>query len=79
MVIEVPPKIWKPKVVNKFRVPDNSDLDDGVFDFTNYGKCVFKPKGSWDPGTRNDIILFDSSVDSKELLKDLKLGAGLSN
>ena len=34
MVIKVPPKVWRPKVQNKYIPPDYSnDIDKGVFDF----------------------------------------------
>ena len=77
-MIEVPPKIWKPKVISKFRMPENNDIDEGVFDFRSYGKCVFRPDTCWDAGTRYDIITFDESKHSAELKKDLNLGANVS-
>ena len=33
-LIEVPPKLWKPKVQNKYTPPDYViDIDYGIFDF----------------------------------------------
>ena len=43
-VIEVPPKIRRPNVQNKYTPPDYAiDVDDGVFDFDFYGN-FFLPK-----------------------------------
>ena len=58
LVIETPQKIWQPRVINKFKMPDYPDIDDGVFDFKHYGKCVYKPSLNWDPGKRDDIISY---------------------
>ena len=65
-------------MISHFKVPDNFDVDDWVFDFTPFGKCVFQPHGTWDPGTCNDIISFNPSVDTEELVRDLKLSATVS-
>ena len=41
MVIEVPPKIWIPKVVNKYISPDYVNaIEEGIFDFDQYSKAV---------------------------------------
>ena len=41
MVIEVPPKVWQPKVVNKYRMPEYEDVDNGVFEFQSCENRVF--------------------------------------
>ena len=39
MVIQVPPKVWRPKIQNRYITPDcANDIDKGVFDFKKYGK-----------------------------------------
>ena len=39
MAIEVPPKVWITKAVNKYIPPDYvEDIDEGIFYFTQYGK-----------------------------------------
>ena len=41
-LIEVPPKVWRPKVQNKYTPQDYMiDINDGIFDFDFYGKKVF--------------------------------------
>ena len=75
-LIETPPKIWRPKVKNQYVPIDNTDdIDDGIFDYTAYGKTFFRPKGNWKTYTRNDILTFDPAVDMAELEKGLKIGA----
>ena len=44
MVIKVPPKVWRPKVKNKyFPLVYSNDLDEGVCGFDKYRKKVYKP------------------------------------
>ena len=75
-IIEVPPKVWRPKVINKYIPVDYADdIDDGIFDFECYGKTFFRPKGEWSEGTRTDIIAFDPTEHSKELKTHLKVGS----
>ena len=74
LLIEVPPKIWRPKVQSQYRLPEYAtDVDDGVFDYKHYGNCVFRPHRSWDPGTRRDIIIFDHSKHNDELQRSLRI------
>lgn len=77
-LIDIPPKIWRPKVQSKYRLPEyTDDISEGIFDFTHYGKCVFKPK-TWDSGTRDDIIYFNEKEDTKELQDNIKIGKNVS-
>ena len=59
-------------------MPIYDDVNDGVFDFTPFGKCVFKPSIDWTNTPRDDIIQFDTTTDMPELTKDLKLGTNIS-
>ena len=72
-MIEVPSKIWRPKVISKYTTPDLDDKDlDDLLDYSQYGKCVYKPKLCWDSGdVRSDLMLFDPDQHSTELSKDL--------
>ena len=44
-MIEVPAKIWRPKVVSKYTTPNlnNTDIND-ILDYGKYSKCMYKPK-----------------------------------
>ena len=77
-MIEVPPKIWQPKVINQFRMPTYNDVDNGIFQFQAYGKCVYRDNWNWDACNRSDIIHYDSEVHHEELQRDLKIGQGAS-
>ena len=45
VVIEVPPKVWRPKVQNKYIPLDyTNDEDEGVIYFKQYGKAEYRPK-----------------------------------
>ena len=72
-VIEVPPKFWRPKQVNKY-VPLEyaDDIKEGVFDFLHYGKTVFRPNIQWKDRVCDDIILYDKSAHEEEITLDLK-------
>ncbi len=78
-LIDIPPKIWRPKVKSKFQLPEYAnDISEGVFDFEHHGKCVFRPKLTWTPGKRDDIITFDAAKDMPQLLADLRIGPNVS-
>ena len=71
-VIEIPRKVWLPKVKNEFRPePRYSDVDEGYFIFERYGKAVFRSK-PWKPGYRDDIIMFNEEIHGKDF-KSLKI------
>jgi len=75
-VIEMPPKIWRPKPENKYIPLDyGTDIDDGVFDFSHYGHTDFRPTDRWADRDRTDIIKFDEAEDLVELQTNLKVGA----
>ena len=45
MVVEVPPKVLRPRVVIKYIPPDYTDnIHEGIFDFAQYGKALYKPR-----------------------------------
>ena len=59
-MIDNPNNIWRPKVQNRYIPLDYpDDIDKGLFDYTHYGKLVFKPKVDWNSLTRNDIITYN--------------------
>ena len=79
-VIEVPPKIWIPKVQNKYKPPDNAiDIDDGVFDFEFHGKTVFCPKQIWKKSQKGDLIPFSKDLHQKELQKNIRVRLDLDS
>ena len=74
-MIQLPPKIWKPKPENKYLPMDYSDdIDEGVFEFSHHGKAVYRPKVKWSDKPKNDRILFDQVEDTVELIKNLNIG-----
>ena len=80
-MIEVPAKIWRPKVISRYTVPDyeGEDIDD-ILDYKQYGRCVYKSKLKWsDNSDRKDIILFNEKNHSAELSKDLQFNEDLDS
>ena len=60
-MITLPPKIWRPKPLNKYIPIDYAyDVDDGIFDYSFYGKTVFRPTQRWSDRPMNDMINFAS-------------------
>ena len=73
-VIEAPPKIWKPKVQNKYTPTDYAiDIDDGVFDLYFNCKTFFLPKKIWIKSQRNNLIHFTKDIHQKELQNNLRV------
>ena len=52
----------------------SDDINDGVFDYTYYGKAMYRPKVKWAERPRTDLIIFDKVVDTAELEKGLRIG-----
>ena len=59
-------------------MPIYTDIDDGVFEFESYGKCMFRPTYKWDAGEIKDIIVFNESSDTVELTKKLRFGKNIT-
>lgn len=75
LVIDVPPKIWRPKQKNYFQPQETlHDVDEGVFMFEKLGKCVFKLSEQWKDSERDDVIEFNPEKDEEELQKNFKIG-----
>ena len=59
LLINIPPKVWKPKVINRYTPVDySSDIDKGVFDYNCYGKVVFQLISKWKYTDRQDLIFY---------------------
>ena len=60
MLTEVPLEVWRPKVQNKYITPDyTNDVDEGVFDFEQYGKALYRPQQTWKEGICTNLITFN--------------------
>ena len=70
-LIEVPPKIWRPKMASKYTIPDYADNDlDDILDYGKFGKCVYRTELKWDSGAeRSNMISFNLSEHEDELKK----------
>ena len=54
LLINIPSKVWRPKKVSKFIPADNyDDIEDGVFDYKQYGNAVFRPLEEWTDAKRD--------------------------
>ena len=82
LVINVPPKIWRPRMRSSYRPPADSnnlqDIDDSIFYFEKLGKCVIKHKQKFRESDRNDIILYNDSKHEEELNSNFKIGKSAS-
>ena len=80
LIIEVPPKVWRPRVTSKYKPPEYADdINDKFFDCKQYGKAVLRPKTPWATKGHKDIILFDESSNNDELQKNLKIGSSVTS
>ena len=69
LLIEVPAKIWRPKVISRYTIPEYLGEDiDSILDYSQYGKCVYKTKLAWENNNhRTDTISYNESLHSSEL------------
>ena len=59
LIIEVPAKIWRYKVISRYRIPKYYGEDiDSILEYGQYGKCVYYRKLTWDEGAPQDDKLF---------------------
>jgi hypothetical protein len=73
-VIDVPPKVWRPKPVDCYVPVDYSDdIDGDVFLFEQYGKAACQPTTPF-TNTREDIHLWDRDRDLPEFTKNFVIG-----
>ena len=74
-MIEVPTKVWRPKVISRYRNPDFHEDDiDGILDYSQYGNCFYRHNLAWiDKSSRQYIIVFDHDFHQAELDKDLSI------
>ena len=59
LIIEIPPKIYRIKVKNNY-IPLNygTEIDGDIFDYTHFGKYMFKPTIDWMNHKGADIITY---------------------
>ena len=68
-MIEVPAKIWRPKVISRYTTPEyHGDDVDGLLDYGQFGKFVYRNNLPWlDDSGRDNIISFDCHAHDVEL------------
>ena len=73
-MIEVPAKIWRPKVVSKYITPESySDGVDSILGYAQYGNFVYKNNLTWhDDSSCTDIMKYSKGSDCAGLKKDLR-------
>ena len=52
-----------------------TNVDDGMFNYSNNGYCVFRTSLKWENTPRDDIIDFNKDNDINELMKGLNIGS----
>ena len=70
LIIGLPQKIYRLKVQNKY-IPlyYGTKIDRGIFDYTHFGKSVFKPTIYWKNHKRTDMVTYSKEIDRAELEK----------
>ena len=75
-VIDIPRKVWLPRVKSQFRPEARyDDIGEGYFLFERYGKAVFRST-PWEPGKRNDVISFEPKLHQDSIDK-LQIDEGI--
>jgi hypothetical protein len=74
LVIDVPPKIWRPKPKACYIPLDpTSEFDDDLFVFRQFGAALYRPRPPFEID-RDDIRLFDPDRDMEEFLAGFRIG-----
>jgi len=75
LLINIPPTLWRPKQESCYIPVDNLDnIEDGVFNYRQYGKAVFCPAKHWKDRKLNDIIEYSEEKDKIEFEKNIRIG-----
>ena len=71
-MIVIPAKLWKPKVVSEYTIPEYYGEDiDSILDHRQCGECVYKTDLCWlDNSQRTDTLVFNKTINLTELNKD---------
>ena len=60
VVIQLPPKFWRPKKQNIYIPPYyTNDIDEGVFGFQKCRNSVYRPKQTWEEVSCKILITFN--------------------
>ena len=79
LLINIPPKVWRPKMVNIYTPTDQSNgIREGVFEFKQYGNTMFRPKIKWVDHNREDVIQYNEGIHKAELEKYIRIGQNVS-
>ena len=57
----------------------NTNINDGMFLYSDYGNCVFRTSLKWENTPRDDIIDFKKDDDISEFMKGLNIGSMLDS
>jgi hypothetical protein len=77
-VIEAPPKIWRPKPIDRYIPMDYSnDIDDSVFEFQQFGNAISHPPEPF-VNVCTDIHLWDRERDLPEFAMNFVIGTDVS-
>jgi hypothetical protein len=73
-VIDVPPKLWRPKPIDRYVPMDYSDdIDESIFLFERYGKAICRPTKPFS-NPRTGIHLWNRARDLAEFTKSFNIG-----
>jgi hypothetical protein len=73
-VIDLPPKIWRPKPKSSYRAMElATEFDDDLFVFPQYGTSLRRSTPSFAP-TRTDVQAFLPERDMDEFLAGFRIG-----
>ena len=79
-MIIIPPKVWRPKVISRYiPVNDLSDIDEGISDYKQYEKAVFRPISQWKDIERHDMVSYNENEHRAELETNIRIGKDAIN
>ena len=79
MIIELPWKIYRLKVQNKYIPSDyGTEIDGCIFDYTHFRKSIFNPTIDWRDHKFTDMITYSEEIDLPELKKTPKINSNVT-
>ena len=67
-------------MVNNYTPIDNADdIEEGTFDYQQYGKTVYRNKDAWKDIKREDYIFYEHKKHESEFKDNIRIGMGVAH
>ena len=74
ILINIAPKLWRPKQINKFiSIDTNNDIVDSPFHYKQYENTIVRPIEQWSDNKRDILISYNDKIDKSEFEEHIRI------